>query len=151
MLPLTTLLLALQLSLASVPVLVPAAARRAADSLAVLVGPIEPAGAARGQSVRGIAELFPDAPGRALLVLRLARGTPGAGHAFQLWRGPCGDDRELLPVEAPAIARLDDYGRGKAVEAVIIDLPESGPLHVVIRRGTAADGPAAGCAELRDH
>ncbi|MBI3790377.1 MAG: hypothetical protein HY275_05815 [Gemmatimonadetes bacterium] len=116
------------------------------DSLQILVGPIEPATASA--SVRGIAELFPDVPGRAFLVLRLARGVPGAEHAFQLWRGRCGDEREQVPVVAPAIARLDENGRGKATEEVILDLPDDGPFHVVIRAGTAGTGPVAGCANL---
>jgi hypothetical protein len=166
MLPLTYAIALFRLAFVSAPALMPRAGQPHAvdtmpqtiasdttpvvgglgDSLQVLVGPIEPA--TDRALVRGIAELFPDGPGRATLVLRLARGVPGAEHAFQLYRGRCGDDQLLIPVEAPAIAKLDANGRGKGIEEVILDLPDEGPFHVVIRAGTAAIGPTAGCANL---
>ena len=149
MLPLFNALLLAQLALRSAPLLRARLAGALPDSGLRFTGEVAaPPEGTGAQWVQGSAELVPEGPGRALLLLHLTKGDPGREHAFQLFEGRCGDDAMIVPVMAPAIAVIAENGRANAAELLDLDLAATSTYHVNVRASANGTGSLAGCADL---
>jgi hypothetical protein len=87
--------------------------------------------------------------GNTYVAVELVRATPGAVHAWQLRRGPCGADAGAFgSADAYRALAVDDRGRAAGSATVPVATPTAGQYHVTVGASAARPGAATACGDF---